>query len=396
MSSSLMDTLMDGFRSQGLGEIATRLGQPEAAVSRGFESTIATMLGALGSKTGDSGTMKQIFDLASSVPHDEGTLSNLAGLLGGAGATGTLASLGSGLLPLLFGSQQTKAADVIGQSTGMASSVISSLLKVAGPMLLVFLSRRIRQDNLTPSSFAGLIGRESAAAKTLMPAGVTNLFSDRLVAPVAPVAMAAVPEHSSGNRWLLPVLAGLVLLAGLWWLLGRNRTHEVAETTRSVAEEAGTRARAAGDMVQETLTSGVQLSYPKGSLEDRLVGYLKVSSGSAATEWFEFDRLLFDTNSPALQASSQDQLQNVAQILKAYPKLKVKIGGYTDNTGDAAANRKLSQGRADSVMQGLIALGISPDRLRAEGYGPDHPVADNTTETGRQQNRRVALRVTES
>ena len=197
-----------------------------------------------------------------------------------------------------------------------------------------------------------------------------------------------------GNRWVLPLAAALILLGGLGWLMGCNRAHDAAQTAKNM-EDAGARARST-DMVQQTLTSGVQLNYPKGGLEDRLVAYLKVSQISAATEWFEFDRLMFDTNTARLQPSSQEQLKNVAEILKAYPKIKVKIGGYTDNTGNQAANQKLSQERAESVMNELVAMGISADRVRAEGYGSENPVADNSTDEGRQKNRRVALRVTES
>ena len=395
MSSSILDSLLTAFRSQGLGEVAAHLGQPEGAVSRGFETTAATMLGALGSKTADSGFMRQIFDLASGAPQDEGALGNLAGLLGGAGGTSAaLASLGSRFLPLLFGTQQTKATELIGQSSGLTTSAVTSLMKVAGPMLLVFLGRRIRQDGLNTTSLASLLGRESTAARAVLPQSLTSMISGRDTL-VAPAVMEAIPERS-GNRWVLPLLAALVLLGGLWWFMGRNRTHQLAETAQNAAQGVGERARTTAEVVQQTLTSGAQLSYPKGGLEDRLVTYLKVSQGSAATEWFEFDRLMFDTDTAVLQPSSQEQLKNVAEILKAYPKIRVKIGGYTDNTGNPAANQKLSQERAESVMNELVGLGISADRLKAEGYGQDHPVADNSTEDGRQKNRRVALRVTES
>lgn len=245
----------------------------------------------------------------------------------------------------------------------------------------------------------------------MLPQGFSSFFgagapravvTERATAKVSPVAVEAYRESSS-NRWLLPVLAGLLLLVGLWWFLGRSRTPEVArvtqplaETAKAVADDVGTRARTTAELVRQTLTSGVSLSYPKGGLEDRLVSYLKVSAGSAATEWFEFDRLLFDTNSATLQPSSQEQLKNVAEILKAYPKTKVKIGGYTDNTGDPAANKKLSDQRAANVKKELVGLGISADRLRSEGFGQENAVADNSTEEGRQKNRRIALRVTES
>ena len=83
-----------------------------------------------------------------------------------------------------------------------------------------------------------------------------------------------------------------------------------------------------------------------------------------------------------------------AAVLKAYPDVNVKVGGYTDTTGDPTANRTLSQQRADAVRQALVGKGIAAKRMVAEGYGSDHPVGDNATEEGRAQNRRIALRVT--
>jgi K(+)-stimulated pyrophosphate-energized sodium pump len=93
-------------------------------------------------------------------------------------------------------------------------------------------------------------------------------------------------------------------------------------------------------------------------------------------------------------SSSQEQLKNIAEILKAYPNVNVKLGGYTDNTGNAASNQKLSEDRATSVREELVNLGIDKDRLEAEGYGQEHPVASNDTEEGRAQNRRISIRVT--
>ena len=91
---------------------------------------------------------------------------------------------------------------------------------------------------------------------------------------------------------------------------------------------------------------------------------------------------------------STEQLSNIAAILQGYPLVSLKIGGYTDNTGDPAANMRLSEMRADAVRDQLQGMGIDASRLAAEGYGDQHPVADNSTVEGRAQNRRVAIRVT--
>ena len=86
-----------------------------------------------------------------------------------------------------------------------------------------------------------------------------------------------------------------------------------------------------------------------------------------------------------LQPSSEEQLNNIAEILKAYPNVHVKIGGYTDNTGDAAANKALSEARAKNVMDALVAKGVDASRMESEGYGDQHPVGDNSTEEGRAE-----------
>jgi outer membrane protein OmpA-like peptidoglycan-associated protein len=83
----------------------------------------------------------------------------------------------------------------------------------------------------------------------------------------------------------------------------------------------------------------------------------------------------------------------VVAILNAYPAVKIKIGGYTDNTGDAQANLELSGKRAVKVMEAIVAAGIAADRVEAEGYGDQFQIADNGTEEGRAQNRRTAVSV---
>ncbi|GLU56696.1 sodium-translocating pyrophosphatase [Dyadobacter frigoris] len=129
-------------------------------------------------------------------------------------------------------------------------------------------------------------------------------------------------------------------------------------------------------------------------VEAALLDFIKSDKKVDKETWFDFDRLLFKTGSDKLEQKSKEQLENVAEILKAYPDVKIKLGGYTDNTGDAAANVKLSSERAESVKKSLEDLGIDKSRLEAEGYGEEHPVASNDTEKGRAENRRISIRVT--
>ena len=87
----------------------------------------------------------------------------------------------------------------------------------------------------------------------------------------------------------------------------------------------------------------------------------------------------------------QQSLYEIAQALKDNPDWQVRIEGYTDNVGSKGFNLKLSQERAGSVMKWLVDHGVDRSRLSAKGYGESHPVADDATETGRAQNRRVEI-----
>jgi K(+)-stimulated pyrophosphate-energized sodium pump len=139
----------------------------------------------------------------------------------------------------------------------------------------------------------------------------------------------------------------------------------------------------------------VRIEVPDAGLETRLIALLEGSGPADEATWFEFDRISFETDSAQLRPESRAQLRDVAAILRAYPSIRVKIGGYTDSTGDPASNLQLSAARAESVRQELISQGLGVDRLDAEGYGAAQPVASNDTEEGRARNRRIALRVTE-
>lgn len=99
----------------------------------------------------------------------------------------------------------------------------------------------------------------------------------------------------------------------------------------------------------------------------------------------------FELGSDILTAGAMRVLDRVAESLIASPDFRVRVAGHTDSTGARDFNMGLSQRRAESVMQYLVAMGVDADRLIAVGYGPDRPVADNGTAAGRAMNRRVEL-----
>ena len=101
--------------------------------------------------------------------------------------------------------------------------------------------------------------------------------------------------------------------------------------------------------------------------------------------------ILFDLDKATLQAESTEELQHVVALLKENPGLTLEVQGHTDDQGADDYNMDLSQRRAETVVSYLGLFGIDAARLTPKGYGESAPVAPNTTEEGRAQNRRVEL-----
>ena len=144
------------------------------------------------------------------------------------------------------------------------------------------------------------------------------------------------------------------------------------------------------------LADGNEITVGGNSAEKKLVDFITDANKAVdKTTWFTMDRLYFETGKTTLKTASQEQLKNIAAILKAYPAIELKLGGYTDNRGDSAANVKLSADRAAIAKDELVKLGVASARLSAEGYGAQFPVCEaNDTKECKAQNRRIDVRVT--
>jgi len=104
---------------------------------------------------------------------------------------------------------------------------------------------------------------------------------------------------------------------------------------------------------------------------------------------FEAKKVQFATGKATLLKASNVPLNKVVAFMKENPEVKIDVNGHTDNTGTDAVNEKLSQKRADAVLQYFVKNGISADRITAKGFGSSEPIADNKTAAGRAQNRRT-------
>ncbi len=164
---------------------------------------------------------------------------------------------------------------------------------------------------------------------------------------------------------------------------------------------------AAGAAVSDDDAKGAAIGGAAGALVGGLIGnYLDQQAEELATipgahvervgdeVRVTFDSaILFDFDSAALRGDSQERLDRMAEVLVDYPETDILVMGHTDNVGDASYNQGLSDRRAGSVGTYLVSRGVADGRIVARGFGETEPVADNGTDEGRAENRRVEVSI---
>jgi outer membrane protein OmpA-like peptidoglycan-associated protein len=397
MSQSLISSLTAMFRQADARRMSEATGTPEEHILHGFRAAVASILGGLAGTAGDDGELHRVFALvrsegghALSAPNEFTT-----GLLH-AEPGSALFEKGQQLLSVVFGENLSAMVEETSNQISLAPGVMAQLMSMAAPMVLSALATRVHEQGISFESFPDLLRESGDLSRWL-----STPLDDSRTGP-QPVAgnlrhVAAAPHNMrpARGKWMWVALIAGVLL-GVVWMRGRSPSAAMVATTERAAD--ATRARTTwpglGRLVDRDLPGNVSLRIPGNGMEAKLISYIEDSSRSPTDErWFDFDRLTFDTNSAIPRPESEEQLANIASILKAYPQVRLRIGGYTDNKGNRQANQRLSENRAASVHRELVGMGVEPSRLEAEGYGDQHAIADNATEQGRAKNRRISLKV---
>jgi outer membrane protein OmpA-like peptidoglycan-associated protein len=182
----------------------------------------------------------------------------------------------------------------------------------------------------------------------------------------------------------------------------KKREAETAMASAKQAQAEAEAAKAAAVAEQERLTAAKtaaesskdQAEKDAQALRARLKDQLNLilqTRDTARGLIVNMSDVLFDTNQATLKPGAKEKLAKVSGILLAYPSLHLTVEGHTDSTGSDDYNQKLSERRADSVLEYLVTNGISSGNIEAHGYGKTRPVATNDTSAGRQQNRRVEM-----
>lgn len=199
---------------------------------------------------------------------------------------------------------------------------------------------------------------------------------------------------------LIPLLLGIVLIFFLYRGCNRDVTIEESVVTDTIQSDTSTTVTTTRTTKEIVVNDQVKLNAYSEGIEDQMVAFLNKGEYKTMNEdqlkevWFNFDDLNFEHGTANVLPESQKQLDNISKILKAYPEVKVKIGGYTDKTGDEAVNKKVSTERAMAVKKFLDDKGLSKQVVGTEGYGSEFAVhSADASEELRLTDRKVALSI---
>jgi len=200
--------------------------------------------------------------------------------------------------------------------------------------------------------------------------------------------MAYSENKPARSNWLLIVIVLIIVaLIAFYFLRGKSNPEVVAEA----ASDSST--------VESTINaqwSGVdQMNLPIERYDELEDADIEVHGNEQYAIYSISESVLFDSGQSQLKTGADAKLQSVAKSAKQrYPGTEIRVLGHTDASGDKASNKQLAEARAEAVKSWLTSKGdVNPDRISINPIGESEPVATNSTEAGRQQNRRVEIAI---
>lgn len=433
MSLNIIDLIKGQLGPALVSQAATQYGESESGISKAISGLLPAVVGGLANNSSNPSVLDAITGANS-----HGMLSNLL--------TGTTNnSMLSGIISSIFGDKAGSLINAVSSFAGVNNSTAGSLLNMVTGATLGSVGKYAADNNLDRGGITSLLNDQKGIVSSLLPAGLSlaslglgNMFgghdtprvdTDRVNAatdrdPKVEVNRAGAThvdvdrdnKPGGGNvlKWLLPLLLLLLLGWFLWRQCSDKKTTDTTTTTDSIVTDRDTlnttgTTPVTTDTVNTTTTrtvtdidlNGTKLKGYQNGMEQNMINFLKTDGYKGAADdaalkdtWYNFDNVNFVFGkADQITPESKGQLENLAAILKAYPDAKIKIGGYTDKKGDDAANKTLSQKRADFIKSELTKLGAGPQVIGAEGYGEQFAtVAETASDKERETDRKMAVR----
>ena len=429
MENNLLNNIKSYFTEDVVSKLSSHLGEDHDAIKKGLDVSIPSLL--LGLQSPNGGGLATILN---SAKHLFGSfdishiLGNYFGSNGDAASNSQFES--NNILDEIFGDKLSHVVSAVSNFLGIKSESVRGLLGASLPAVVSGITNKGANWDL--GTITNLLSENKAAITSAIPAGLGlgafgSLFAKAESAPELESPKVTEPHVEPVNQYVpkeQPMAHTRETVeetkkgAGLWWILipilllllwflfgkgcqGDKKEEPLVDTLTNVTiVDTVPMANVEREYIDVALPNGTSLKAYESGIEQQLINFLQSEDYKVYTDdqlkdkWFDFDNLNFETGTSKVTAESQKQLENIAGILSLFPEAKIKIGGYTDKTGDEAFNKKLSQERADAVKNYLNEKGLGDQVVGAEGYGSEFAkVPSTSSDEDRSTDRRVAVSV---
>jgi outer membrane protein OmpA-like peptidoglycan-associated protein len=398
MSFNLIESVKTILSGDMTNKMAGILGESSANVQLAIQGIIPAIFTGLFLKT-DSGDAQEALNLATAAARIDIPF-NLNSLAGGTGN-----SKGMDFLKIIFGEKSSVLSDAIANYAGVSAQSAASLLSIAAPAALGVLGKHILDSNMNASGLRSFLNSQKQKVLNALPTGIflngimgfddLSGLSEKFSGSEIPVS-----QEKSRAKWLIPITLCLVAAVAVWYFMNKQipsgtSQQPVLDTIVRVKNTVKQ------DPIPESgytvkLPNGTILNAKKGGIEDQLVLFFSDQNSKASRRFpFNFDQLSFNTGTAVITNESMVQVQNIVSILKAFPKARIKIGGFNDKGGDSILNKALSENRATAVSDAIKSAGANSIQIvGVEGFGSDfakYPAdADDSL---KEKDRRISISV---
>jgi outer membrane protein OmpA-like peptidoglycan-associated protein len=398
MSFNLIESVKEILSGDMTNRMAGILGESPANVQQAIQGIIPAILTGLLLKA-DSGDVQDTLNLATTAARSDipFNLNSLAG--------GTINLKGMDFLKNIFGEKTSVLSDAIAGYAGISSQSASSLLSTAAPAALGVLGNHILDSNMNASGLRSFLNSQKKKVLNVLPTGIFLngiMGIDDLSGIAGKFSASELPERKekSKAKWVIPII--LILAAGIvvWYFMSKQTPsgNPPQAMTDTVTPSKDTIKQ---DIIAEKkytvkLPDGALLDAKKGGIEDELIIFFTDPKSKASRRFpFNFDQLSFNNGTANITNESMVQIQNVASILKAFPKAKIKIGGFNEKGGDSTSNKLLSENRANAVAEAIKVAGVNSNQIAGvEGFGSDfakYPA--DAADSLREKDKRISISV---
>ena len=395
MTTSLIESVWGYFNEPVVAKAAEYLNEHEDLVRKVLGIAIPVTLAGIIKKTedGDTETIERLAEAAFKTDILKHRINTFTQPGGG------VPSYAPDMISDLFGDKAGKIQNAVSTYCETKGTTAASLIGTIVPVTFAVIGKFISENKLSRENLVFWLAGQKTEVMSAIPAGSGLAGFFAVEKPVSPpkvnVAPAPLPADEKKTNWWLPVIVLFLLAFLMWWMLkGKDdkpatvvEVHDTIQVKYTVIVEKFP--------VKLTLPNGVVIDAYKGSIEDLLIAFLQDPNAKPGNDnWFDFTDLNFTTGTADIIPETKKELDNIIEILKAFPNVKVKLGGYTDKVGDAALNKKLSLERAKAVEKALKDAGLSSQVAGSEGYGSEfakYPAS--APEADRVKDRHVSVSV---